>query len=113
MNTLTLDGWCKTPGTMKSEAIGFIHFRVPEKAHQQLEQLEQLLEETGEKERLLDINIAEMELETPPGFGPLSDCQLRVYIHEDDRRGHFHLVGHRASDGCLVYTNAVMVDQLG
>ncbi|MNF17463.1 hypothetical protein D3C80_2209880 [compost metagenome] len=54
-----------------------------------------------------------MELVTPDECGPLSDCQLRVYLSRDDQRGHFHLVGHRQSDGSLIFTNAVMIDQLG
>jgi len=54
-----------------------------------------------------------MELITPEECGPLSDCQLRVYLSAGDQRGQFHLVGHRASDGSLIYTNAVMIDQLG
>ncbi|MCY1558702.1 hypothetical protein D9M68_956600 [compost metagenome] len=53
-----------------------------------------------------------MELSTPEECGPLSDIQWRVYLDADER-GQFHLVGHRASDGGLVYTNAVMIDQLG
>jgi len=49
-------------------------------------------------------------LKLPEGYGPLSDCQMRVYIHNE--RGQFHLVGHRASDGSLIYSNAVLIDQL-
>jgi len=52
-------------------------------------------------------------LVTPQECGPLSDCRLRVYLSAGDERGQFHLVGHRASDGSLIYTNAVMIDQLG
>lgn len=113
MNTLSLEGWCKAQGAGRSEAIGLIHFRVPELAHQELELAEESMARGGEAEMMLEVNMAEMELETPEGVGPLSDCRLRIYINEDDQRGHFHLMGHRASDGSLVYTNAVMVDQLG
>jgi hypothetical protein len=35
---------------------------------------------------------------------------MRVYLSAE--RGQFHLVGHRASDGSLIYTNAVLIDQL-
>ncbi|POA17870.1 hypothetical protein C1886_19770 [Pseudomonas sp. FW300-N1A1] len=41
----------------------------------------------------------------PQGNKPLADCQMRVYLHCE--RGQFHLVGHRASDGSLIYSNAV------
>lgn len=53
--------------------------------------------------------INSLELNTPPECGPLSDCRLRVYLSEDYQRGQFHLVSHRASDGSLIDTNAVMV----
>jgi len=47
------------------------------------------------------------------GFGPLSECKWRVYIGGEEGRGQFHLVGYSAEDGCLIYSNAVMVDLLG
>ncbi|CAD5202420.1 hypothetical protein [Pseudomonas sp. FEN] len=42
-----------------------------------------------------------------------ADSQFRVYLSARDQRGQLHLVGHRESDGSLVYSNAVMIDQLG
>lgn len=113
MNTLSLEGWCKPAGNARSQPIGLIHFRVPETTHRQLEKAEEALSNGSESEKLLDADIADMEIETSAECGPLADCQLRVYIHKDDQRGHFHLIGHRATDGSLIYTNAVMVDQLG
>jgi hypothetical protein len=53
---------------------------------------------------------ASLKLILPEGYGPLSDCQMRVYIHNE--RGQFHWGGHRASDGSLIYSNAVLIDQL-
>jgi len=113
MNTMTLDCWNKPQGAERSTSIGLISFRVSEAAHLELEKAEEQLHATPEKDYMLDMNMADMELETPEGFGPLSDCQLRLYLRQDDLRGQFHLVGHRAKDGSLVYSNAVMVDQLG
>ncbi len=113
MNTMSLDCWNKPQGANRSTPIGLINFRVSEAAHLELEKAEEALHDTPDKDLMLDMNMDEMELEMPEGFGPLSDCQLRVYLHKDDLRGHFHLVGHSAKDGSLVYSNAVMVDQLG
>ncbi|MOA19951.1 hypothetical protein D3C78_1403630 [compost metagenome] len=66
-----------------------------------------------ETEVMVDVDVASLDLVLPEGYGPLSDCQFRVYLGGEDQRGQFHLVGHRASDGSLIYSNAVMIDQLG
>ncbi|MNJ76923.1 hypothetical protein D3C77_743100 [compost metagenome] len=62
---------------------------------------------------MIAADMEHMELITPSECGSLSDLQFRVYLSRDDERGQFHLVGHRESDGSLVYTNSVMIDQLG
>ncbi|MBO3273639.1 hypothetical protein [Pseudomonas schmalbachii] len=114
MNTLTIKGWCKPTGAQKSIPIGDIHFHVTDDDHLRLEQAEEHLQKTHEPEVMFDVDMGTLELVTPPECGPLSDCQMRVYLSRDDeQRGQFHLVGHRQSDGSLIYTNAVMVDQLG
>ena len=113
MNTMTLDGWCKPDGAPKSMPIGMIHFRISEQDHLKLEQAEDQLHNSTTKEAMLPLDMAHMELETPTDCGPLADCQARIYLSPDNDRGQFHLVGHRASDGSLIYTNSVMVDQLG
>ncbi len=113
MNTMEIDGWCKVPGHSDPEHIDLMHFRVSEDCHLKLEAAEEELLQSSDKERFVEADLASMELELPPDFGPLSDCQFRVYINPRDQRGQFHLVGHRASDHSLVYSNAVMVDQLG
>lgn len=112
MNTLTIEGWCKASGAKKSTPMGQFHFRVNEADHVRLEQAEERLQQTHEPEALVEVDMSSMELITPHECGPLSDCQLRVYLSAD-QRGQFHLAGHRASDGSLIYTNAVMIDQLG
>ena len=113
MNTMTLDGWCKPQGAPKSTPIGMIHFRISEQDHLKLEQVEDELHHSVHKEAMMPLDMSGMELETPDTCGPLSDCQARIYLSPDNERGQFHLVGHRSSDGSLVYTNSVMVDQLG
>lgn len=113
MNTLTIEGWCKTSEDQKSIPIGSFHFRVSEESHLRLEEAEERLQDSHESEAMIDVDMESLELETPEQCGPLSDCQLRVYLNATDHRGHFHLVGHRASDGSRIYTNAVMVDLLG
>ncbi|HUE93249.1 hypothetical protein [Pseudomonas sp.] len=113
MNTLTIEGWCKPNPAQKSTPLGQIQFHLSENDHVRLEQAEERLQKTHEAELMVDVDMATLELSMPPECGPLSDCRFRVYLSEDYQRGQFHLVGHLASDGSLIYTNAVMVDQLG
>lgn len=113
MNTLTIEGWCKISDDKKSTPIGLIHFHVDDDSHLRMEEAEERLQNTHEAEIMIDVDMSNMELETPEECGPLSDCRLRVYLSSADQRGYFHLVGHRGSDGSLIYTNSVMVDQLG
>lgn len=113
MSTLTIEGWCKTSVEIKPAELGQIHFHVSVADHVRLEEAEERLKKTGESEVMVDIDMSMMDLIIPQECGPLSDCQYRVYLNTREQRGQFHLVGHRASDGSLVYSNAVMVDQLG
>lgn len=125
MNTLTIEGWRKRIGDEKSTPLGDIQFYVSEPTHLLLEQAEERLgkakdmHEAEESMRsretgiMIDVHVATLGLVMPGGYGPLSDCQFRVYLSESSERGQFHLVGHLASDGSLIYTNAVMIDQLG
>ncbi|VVO18827.1 hypothetical protein [Pseudomonas fluorescens] len=110
MSALTIEGWCKVNGEAKPTPTGEIHFYVDGPLHLGLEQAEERLQKTHEPEAMVDVDMDTLELKLPEGYGPLSDCQMRVYIHLE--RGQFHLVGHRASDGSLIYSNAVLIDQL-
>ncbi|WP_223521353.1 hypothetical protein [Pseudomonas sp. GL-B-19] len=109
MSALTIDGWCKTSRDQKSTPVGEIHFYVDVPLRQRLEQAEERLQKSHEREVMVDVDMATLDLIVPEGYGPLSDCQMRVYLHLE--RGQYHLVGHRASDGSLIYTNAVLIDQ--
>ncbi|RON01651.1 hypothetical protein BK659_24370 [Pseudomonas brassicacearum] len=110
MSALTIEGWCKISGNQKSIPVGEIHFDVDGPLHLRLEEAEERLQTTHEPEAMVDVDMSSMDLVIPEGYGPLSDCQMRVYLQHS--RGQFHLVGHRASDGSLIYTNAVLIDQL-
>ncbi|MHC8370710.1 hypothetical protein ACYZT2_07840 [Pseudomonas sp. MDT1-85] len=110
MSNLTIEGWCKPSGAPKSTPVGEISFDVDGPLHLRLEQAEERLQKTHEREAMVDVDMNSMELILPEGYGPLSDCQMRVYLQHG--RGQFHLVGHRASDGSLIYSNAVLIDQL-
>ncbi|WP_166358529.1 hypothetical protein [Pseudomonas akapageensis] len=110
MSALTIEGWCKPSGAEKSTPIGEVRFYVDGPLHEHLEAAEERLQETQEREAMVDVDMNTLDLIIPEGYGPLSDCQMRVYLQHS--RGQFHLVGHRASDGSLVYTNAVLIDQL-
>ena len=113
MDNLMVEGWCKQPGMDKPTRLERIRFHISPQRHLELEAAEEELYRTHEPEKLVDVDMGELALEMPPEVGQLADCQLRVYLGALDNRGLFHLVGHRASDNSLVYTNAVMVDQLG
>lgn len=112
MSTLTIEGWSKI-GEQKSIPIGEVHFLVDGLVHEALEKAEERLQETHDPEAKVDVDVDSLELILPAGYGPLSDCYLRVYLkgNNGDPRGHFHLVGHQA-DGTLIYTNAVLIAQL-
>lgn len=111
MSNLTLEGRCKPNPNQPSVPIGEIHFYVDGPLHLRLEEAEERLQKTSElKEVMVDVDMDTLNLVLPEGYGPLSDCQMRVYLHYE--RGQFHLVGHRASDGSLIYSNVVLIDQL-
>jgi len=113
MTTYTVEGWCRQPGAQKPLPLEQIHFSISDECHLQLEAVEHELQRTHRREEFVDVDIDELDLQMPPACGPLSDCRLRVYLGGmDNQRGHFHLVGHRAADRSLVYTNPIMVDQL-
>lgn len=114
MSDLTIEGWCKTGAAQKSTPMGEIRFNVDGPLHLRLEAAEIHLQNTHEPEAMVDVDMDTLNLIMPEGYGPLSDCQMRVYLHNElhNERGQFHLVGHRASDGSLIYTNAVLIDQL-
>ncbi|CAK16333.1 hypothetical protein [Pseudomonas entomophila] len=111
MSTLTIEGWCKSNGDRRSTPVGDIHFDIQGPTHTALEQAEERLQQSHEPEAMVEVDMDTLNLILPEGYGPLSDCRLRVYL-SNDARGQFHLVGHRASDGSLIYTNAVLIAQL-
>ncbi|MCM2318765.1 MAG: hypothetical protein NDI93_05475 [Pseudomonas sp.] len=125
MNTLSIEGWCKRSDDEKSTPMGIIQFYVDEPTHLLLEKAEERLNKARDEhataeslrspktEEMVDVDLATLGLVMPEGCGPLSDCQFRVYLGGEGQRGQFHLVGHLASDGSLIYSNAVMIDQLG
>ncbi|MED5608276.1 hypothetical protein SAMN05216189_103523 [Pseudomonas delhiensis] len=111
MSTLTIEGWCKTNPDAQPMPIEDIHFYLSGTDRRHLEDAEEELQRTHEPERWVDVDMSTLELNLPEEYSPLSDCRMRVYLDRDER-GHFHLVGHRASDGSLIYSNAVLIDQL-
>lgn len=111
MSTFTIEGWCKTSNELKSIALEDVHFCLNGNDHLLLEQAQERLQRTHEPEVMVDVNLSMLELRLPPGYGPLSDCRMRVYL-DSTLRGQFHLVGHRANDGSLIYSNAILINQL-
>lgn len=110
MSNLTIEGWYKKNIDDKAIPLGDIHFYVDGPLHLRLEQAEEHLQQTFEPETLVQVDMHSLELNLPDECGPLSDCHMRVYLHND--RGQFHIVGHRTADGSLMYTNAILIDQL-
>lgn len=110
MSNLTIEGWYKKNIDDKAIPLGNIHFYVDGPLHLRLERAEEHLQKTLEPETLVQVDMHSLDLKLPDECGPLSDCHMRVYLHYD--RGQFHIVGHRAVDGSLMYTNAILIDQL-
>ena len=113
MNTLTIEGWCKTADDAKSSSIGTLHFRVDEAYHREMAEAEEALQGGSGGDHWIDVDAKTLELQTPESCGELADCRFRVYLGREDGRGNFHLVARRVNDQALVYSNAVMIDQLG
>jgi hypothetical protein len=113
MDNLTVEGWCKAPGAENPIPLQTIRFHISPACHLELEAAEEELVKTHAQEKFVDVDVGALQLEMPPEVGPMSDCRLRVYLGGLDSRGQFHIVGHRARDNGLIYSNAVMVDQLG
>lgn len=112
MSSLAIESWVKSSDTAKSVPGGIVEFYISGDDKIRMERAQEHLQRSAEKEVLLDVDPATIDLVLPQGCGELRDCQLRVYLRSEDLRGQFHLVGHRASDGALIYTNAMMIDML-
>ena len=110
--TLSLEGWRKREEDDNPVEVRAIHFHIDETLRLLLEDAEEELQSREESERYIEVDNGKINLETSPDCGTLSDCHIRVYRDPADDRCHFHLVGHRASDNSLVYSNAVLIDNL-
>ena len=106
---LTLETWHKPKRAQQSEEIGITHLQIDERQYRRLEEAELELKHSGRQETFLQLEEEDIDLQPPQGLGTLTDCKLRLYLREADDSGHFHLVGRRAQDDALVYTNSVLV----
>ena len=113
MNTLSIEGWSKRSTDNRSQPGGILHFRVDEQCHRAMERAEQALQFNMSGEQIIDVDRETLELAAAAEYGEITDTKFRVYLGGDDHRGHFHLVARRVSDDALVYSNSVMIDQLG
>jgi hypothetical protein len=112
MSAMTLEGWCKTTAEQKPTPLEDIRFNITDDDRLHLEQAEVYLQENDQKEMMVDADLTTLDVHMPDGVGPLADCLFRVYLGGAEHRGPFHRVGHTARDGSLIYTNAVLIDQL-
>jgi hypothetical protein len=106
---LTVEAWHKPEPASTSQALGLMRLDIDEKAYRSLEKIERKLQDSEEREAYLPVNPDELHLKIPSHCERLSDCQIRVYLRDEDDSGLFHLVGRRAGGDGLVYTNAVML----
>ncbi len=114
MNTFTIESWCKPAGAEKSVPMGLISFRVGEDYRLQMESIEdRLAANDDETQADIKVKLSSLELKTPEDCGELADASFHVFVHKHEHRGHFFLKGHRATDDALIYSNAVLVDELG
>jgi len=80
MSALTIEGWCKVNGQQKSTPMGEIHFYVDGDLHKGLEDAEERLQKTHEREAMVDVDMDTLELKLPEGYGPLSGLpNARLY----------------------------------
>lgn len=106
---LILETWHKPKQAKHSEEIGITRLHIDENQYRRLEQAELELKQSDCQEAFLDLEEEDIDLQPPQGFGALADCKIRLYLREADDSGHFHLVGRRAQDDALIYTNSVLV----
>ncbi len=106
---LTVETHLKPNQNQASRDVGLTKMLIEESVYHMLEEMEDELVESNQREMFKDIEPESIHLQMPDNFGELSDCQVRMYMPRGVDSGQFHLVGHRASDNSLVYTDAVMV----
>ena len=106
---LALETWQTSDQTGNAEELGMSRLTIGDREYRSLDRIERQLREGDQREARVAMQPSRLNLETPPGCGPLAECQLRVYLREEDDTGHFQLLGTRAGDGGSVYTKAVML----
>ena len=107
---LTLETWNRADGSEHLEEVGHTAIRMDDDKFQQIARTEQTLRQRDSShEAFIDAEASKVQIKPPPGIGGLVDCKLRVYLNEEDRSGHFHLIARREADNSMVYTKAVMI----
>lgn len=113
MQNLDLEAWRKPSLDSQSEPINNIRFYVDQETHIKLEKAEEEIANSDIQEKFVDANEGTLELSSPDAISKLKDIQFRVYRDNTFDRGQFHLVAKDSANNDIIYTNAVMVDQLG
>lgn len=106
---LSLETFCKGADEQSSNEIGRSAVTVSADSYRKLEALEQQLRESDQQELFADIHDTAIDVETPDAVDQLRQCKVRLYLDGEQQAAHFHLVGHRADDNSLIYTNPVLV----
>ena len=70
MSALTIEGWCKVNGEQKSTPMGEIHFYVDGPLHLGLEQAEERLQKTHEREAMVDVDMEHTGIDPARGIRP-------------------------------------------
>src|SRR5690606_1626783 len=66
MSRFDIESWCKKSPTDKSEPMGQMSFHISENDHLNLEQAEERLQNSGEPEAWVDVDMTSFQLVTPP-----------------------------------------------
>ena len=106
---IALETWHTSEQTGNVQELGMSRMTIGDSEYRSLDTIEKQLREGNKREARVNVLPSRLNLETPPACGPLAECQLRVYLREEDDTGHFQLLGSRARDGGSIHTKAVML----
>ncbi len=106
---LSLETFLKTDPRDRSEEIGPTIFAVDEDAYLELVEHEEALKNSSAREVHVPIDEASVDVNAPVRVGCLKDQKLRIFLDNEGKDAHVHLVAKRASDEALVYTEPAMI----
>jgi hypothetical protein len=106
---LSLETFLKLDTQDASEKVGPTSLSVDEGAYMELVEYEETLKVASSRETLIPIDDSTIDVDAPDHLGGLKEQKVRIFLDEEGREAHFHLVAKRASDEALVYTEPTMI----